>query len=412
MISNNRHHETLSQNQSPLIPIQVLLATAPTPTQAQHHPHPPQDDTSLQAAQVAWRTLFSRHASSTAPTPADSRRPITLTLENQSQNVPWGDPLGPKPDNVTRIYSLNTNGLSLDRRGGRFNDLCVVAKEVQADVICCQEHNLDTTQSPVRHILYETMRQHWSRSRLQFGTTSIPFTTQYKPGGTMMAVVNHLSGRVDSHSKDDMGRWVSYTLRGRNSQHLTVISVYQVVTDSPRQGVSTAAAQQQSLLLQSADTISSPRKAFKRDLRQFVQSRQAKGDEILIVGDYNEAFGSDENDGITRLATDLNLSPLMMLRHEQPPPATYSRGRTCLDYGLATAKFSDSLVRCGYVSTQTTEHIISISTQRPYSEIQRNCWPIQLVVFSNPTMSNKSRNTFDSSMSFLRAATRFSEPRD
>ena len=50
-------------------------------------------------------------------------------------------------NNVTRAYSLNTNGLSIGRRGGRFDDLCKVVKEVNTDIVWCQEHNLDTTRS-------------------------------------------------------------------------------------------------------------------------------------------------------------------------------------------------------------------------------------------------------------------------
>jgi exonuclease III len=123
--------------------------------------------------------------------------------------------------------SLNVNGLSIDRRGGKFDDLCRLTKEVNADVMCSQEHNLDTTQSRVRNILYDTTRQHWPRSRLKFGTTPIPFTSQFKPGGTMMLIVEHLTGRVKAHSVDHMGRWVSYTLCGKGSQAFTIISIYQ-----------------------------------------------------------------------------------------------------------------------------------------------------------------------------------------
>ena len=74
---------------------------------------------------------------------------MVLSLENRKENLPWGDLLGEKGHNVTRVYTLNTNGLSIDRRGGRFDYLCKVAKEVTADIMCCQEHNLDTTRSNV-----------------------------------------------------------------------------------------------------------------------------------------------------------------------------------------------------------------------------------------------------------------------
>ena len=141
----------------------------------------PQQLTSAQRltiAQAEWNKLLAQR-STIAPV---TRRAI-LSSENYRTNQPWGDTIGDSGPNITRIYSLNVNGLSIDRRGGRFDDLCKVAKEVKADVICGQEHNLDTTRSQVRSVLYDTARQHWDRSRLILGTTPIPFDTNYKPGG-------------------------------------------------------------------------------------------------------------------------------------------------------------------------------------------------------------------------------------
>jgi hypothetical protein len=93
----------------------------------------------LTIAQAQWSKILSQR--SIGP----STRQSSLSLANCRENTPWGDTLEEKGNNVTRIYSLNVNGLSIDRRGGRFDDLCKVGKEVAADVICCQEHNLDIT---------------------------------------------------------------------------------------------------------------------------------------------------------------------------------------------------------------------------------------------------------------------------
>jgi hypothetical protein len=46
-----------------------------------------------------------------------------------------------KDVSTTRLYSLNLNGLSLDRRGGQFDILYKVAQEIQADIICGQKDN-------------------------------------------------------------------------------------------------------------------------------------------------------------------------------------------------------------------------------------------------------------------------------
>ena len=82
------------------------------------------------------------------------------TAPNQRANEPWGDLLQEKPPGQLRIYAMNVNGLSLDRRGGQFDTACAVQKEVQADVLCGQEHNLDSYKTQVRSILYATCCQH------------------------------------------------------------------------------------------------------------------------------------------------------------------------------------------------------------------------------------------------------------
>lgn len=300
----------------------------------------------LQKAQTEWNQLFTRQRASET-IHSNGKRPVILTAQHQRTNKEWGDILHCKDETITRLYSLNVNGLTLDKRGGQFDELCKVAKEVQADILCCQEHNLDTTQTAVKTIIYDTLRQHWPRSRITMGTTPIPFATTFKPGGTMLIATKDITGRIISHSTDKWGRWSSHTYRGKGQVQITVISVYQVVTDKLQLGASTAAAQQRSLLMNSHDPLSAPRKAFKRDLTTFATQCITAGQEILIVGDFNEVLGA-EIDGMSKIAAELNLIDVMKYRHQDLSPATYSRGRSRLDYGLATQHIVASLTRCGY----------------------------------------------------------------
>ena len=303
--------------------------------------------------------------------------------------------------------------LSLDRRGGRFSERCSMAKEIQADVICCQEHNLDTTQSGLRKIIYDTTHHHWTRSRVRFATTPIPFTTQFKPGGTMMMVIGHSTGRISSTAQDHMGQWESFTFRGQGPRRLSIISVYQVVTDSPQAGSTTAASQQQSILIRQQDPIRSPRRAFERDLWKFVAELRSQGNEILMVGDFNEVFGSDV-DGISKLAADFDLVNLMRVRHSDPLPPTYARGRSCIEYGLATETVADSLLRCGYEAfnerfTTDIDHIISILIRKLCLVMTLNHLHLRPCASLNPTMWNKLRSISKPSTNTFSAAMRSSE---
>ena len=132
-------------------------------------------------------------------------------------------------------------------------------REVQADILCGQEHNLDTVQSTVRSILYDTTKQHWKRSRINFSNTPVAFKNQYKPGGTFIMIVGDITGRVRTVYQDKWGRWVCHKFQGRTGRIISIISAYQVVTDFPGKGLITAASQQQSLLIQAQDSITAPK---------------------------------------------------------------------------------------------------------------------------------------------------------
>ena len=269
------------------------------------------------------------HDGTNSSRPSNGTRSVQLSAANQRANIAWGDPLQDKPTGVTRVYVLNANGFTLDRRGGQFEEFCRTANEVQADIIGCQEHNLDTTQPSVKSILYDTAKRVWNRSKIQFGTTPIPFSTLYKPGGTFLAALNHTTGRVAFQSADKWGRWSSQTLRGKHERKITVISVYQVVVDSPGSGLTTAAAQQRALLIDAEDRLSDPRQAFIRDLHAFLQLCISQGEEVLLLGDFNESIGNERNPTSSTMLSGLGMVNLMLTRHQTPLPATYARGQKC-----------------------------------------------------------------------------------
>jgi exonuclease III len=304
------------------------------------------DPTTLSQAQAQWKNLFQSRRTA-PPILPDGNRPSIMSHANQRANHPWGDLLQEKASHHTRIYAMNVNGLTLDRRGGQFDAVCEIQKEVQADILCGQEHNLASDKTQVRSILYSTCRQHWRRSRVVFGATPIPFTNNYKPGGTFIVSAGDVTGRIKHQEPDKWGRWVSQTLQGKGGKFVTIISAYQVVSTAIVPGSITAASQQQSLLLAAQDSTINPRTAFRRDLSVYIRQCIDKGHEILLLGDFNEPFGTDP-DGMPKLATEFQLIDLMASRHSSHPPATYARGRTRLDYALATIHVASALKRAGY----------------------------------------------------------------
>ena len=99
---------------------------------------PPRADhthTNPEAVQRTWQDIL---------TGSRERRTAILTHETTRANDHWGDECFEKMGDHIRIYVQNVNGIRLDKRGGQFDSVCQVQKEVQADIFLGQEHNLDS----------------------------------------------------------------------------------------------------------------------------------------------------------------------------------------------------------------------------------------------------------------------------
>ena len=300
--------------------------------------------TSLDRAKERWRTIFATQTSTAFQAPV---RPTSLNKTNSINNDPWGDILHDKPATITRVYVSNINGMHLDARGGKFDTICRIVRDIKADIFCAQEHNVDTTQGPLRKIIFDTAHQHWERHRIVVGTTPIQFKTPFKPGGTLVLTVESLTGRICKQIRDKWGRWSGQEYLCQGGKKLVVLSAYQPIVKGGCTGKITVAAQHLSLLLASQDKTTNPRVAFRRDLISCLQAYHKQKYKILLVGDFNEVLGSDP-DGISKIADSFNLVDLMASRHSSTPPATYARGSKRLDYALASPSVLLALQSCGY----------------------------------------------------------------
>ena len=302
----------------------------------------------LPTAQASWKALFARPTAQPTIQTIPKRSTLLNTI-NSRDNSPWGDVISEKQHDTTRIYVMNLNGLQLDERGGKFDTVCRALKEVQADVFCGQEHNVDVTQSPLRSIIFDTAQQHWERHRVAIGTTPIPFKTPFKPGGTMIITTGSLTGRLQKQVRDKWGRWAIHEFTGKNGRQLAIISAYQPIVKGGPPGKITVAAQHTSLLLQHQSKVSNPRVAFRQDLTKAISAYQRQHYDILLAGDFNEPLGADP-DGMTKLATTCQLVDIMASRNSSKAPATFARGTTRLDYALASPRVCNALIKAGYES--------------------------------------------------------------
>jgi hypothetical protein len=94
----------------------------------------------------------------------------------------------------------------------------------------------------------------------------------------------------------------------------------------------TVTAQQRYALIKSQDPAKEPHKAFTQDLRKHLKQLTDQGDEILLVGDFDQMIDEQFN-GICKILADFQLFDLMQGRSSTPFPATYARGKYRFDFG-------------------------------------------------------------------------------
>ena len=285
------------------------------------------------------------------PTAEPPRKPAFLTAANLKSNFAWGDTLQKeKPDGIFRLYGMNPNGFRLDKKGGDIAEFFMIASSISADFVGVSEHNLDFQQFRVQHTAFQAVRHTVEHSKIVWSTTTTKFDNMYKPGGTMCGVIGNAVARVKEVGRDDLGRWSYIKLRGKEGRVINIITVYQVCKKpetAMNKGKCTAATQQRSLLIQRNKQDPSPIKHFRTDLNALLKTMTDKEEMIILLGDFNEVFGSDSN-GISKLARVHKLVDIMHTNHQIPDPATYARGKDRLDYVLVSATIQNAVSACGY----------------------------------------------------------------
>lgn len=269
-----------------------------------------------------------------------------------------GDHLPPsKPPNTTRIYFVNVNGISFGSLGGDFSAICTAVKEHGIDILGVAETKLDTHHPRVPTILRRAARVSLDTHsiNLVLSSSNRTYRSTSKPGGTLLLTQGHTVGRTVNTFDDRMGRWSGTTYAGNNNSKVTVISAYQVCNSSPvndtttggRLKKTTAATQQYSMMIEENSTAKHPREKFRIDLSALVKDLRQQNHKVILMGDFNEEFGS-EQDGMKAVAAAGDLIDLMGSRLRHSSFSTYVGGTKRIDYVLASPAVVTACVHAGY----------------------------------------------------------------
>jgi hypothetical protein len=262
-----------------------------------------------------------------------------------------GDMLSSPGDNSSRFLFGNKNGLQLSDGGEKFSLFCEEAKRVHVDHIGLAEPNIDDTWWETNDVVNRTVKRTFHHVCVDTATSPIITESLYKPGGTMSMAMGNIVGRIIERGGDYLGRWSFIRYAGIGHRTIMVVSAYQVCVRPTNVHGTTAFHQQQSIFQLERRATINPRKNFQLDLLSALRLWQARGDSIILMGDFNADL-HEVTSGLSALIHDSTFGMIDIIGHMHPSAMgvpTYLRGTTRLDFALISRDLIPSVQACGYL---------------------------------------------------------------
>jgi hypothetical protein len=177
-----------------------------------------------------WATIFSGRRSGTTMTSRLRTQPkrwnqstISTTMSFQAENTPFGDNIETFLDAECFLFH-NINGI---KDGTNWVQINKTMQEL--DITCFGFSEINTTfrgsayQKWNNSITRETFR----RSKVITSESDIRYEHEYKPGGTLTAIIGKWQSRISEKGTDPsgLGRW-SYFRISSNKRNLIVVTAY------------------------------------------------------------------------------------------------------------------------------------------------------------------------------------------
>lgn len=214
---------------------------------------------------------------------------LRSTREGGSGHVP-----DKKPPHVVRLYSENTNSLSLydEARSWKSRRIRDTTKRMQVDGIFLQETGVDFRQVPEESNFEAILDA--SDCRVTSANNITEESSRYQHGGVAAVSLPRLASFIIGQGKDPtgLGRW-SWFRVGNAERSTVIITVYRPVKpgrssrNNGKHGWYTVWAQQRRYFRKKG-LRGSPRSRFLSDLVEQLTQWRRSGNDIILLGDLNE----------------------------------------------------------------------------------------------------------------------------
>jgi flagellar hook protein FlgE len=274
-----------------------------------------------------------------------------------SENLPFGhacDDIAADNDTpYVRVYCQNVCGV-FDREGIGLESAFKEIKQAGADIFTFNETHGDESNAVARRALRIAKQRMWRDNnedcKIVHSSSTAPVINFTKPGGNMVGITGSLVGRIRDTITDPYGRWCGYTLIGRDTKEILVLTAYNVSQyKNAKVGDDTLFNQQVALYKLNNIRDPDPKEIFINDLTLLIQKARKEDKDIILTGDFNELVGDDPR-GMAKVLAAGNLTDAHDHQHGTVEISTYTRGTKRLDYVFVTPRLVDHILRSGYES--------------------------------------------------------------
>jgi hypothetical protein len=130
-----------------------------------------------------------------------------------------------------RIYCQNVSGI-FDRDGIGLDSAFKEIKQAGADNFTFNETHGDKTKAVARRALRLSKHRMWrdnnKECKIVHSSSTAPVLRFTKPGGNLVGITGPLVGRIREARTDPCVRWCGYTLIGRDTKEIMILTAYNV----------------------------------------------------------------------------------------------------------------------------------------------------------------------------------------
>ena len=143
-----------------------------------------------------------------------------LRTIDADEAAPKGSTMEVKLNGTIQISSINKGGLRLNNIKSTLQH----ALDLEIDIQCYSENNIDTLQGDVQQRLYDYVQAMDQQAKAIWNSGTIPMESEFKPGGTSAITFSKTVGRVKEQGKDPLGRWSYQVLDGKGDADILIVS--------------------------------------------------------------------------------------------------------------------------------------------------------------------------------------------